>query len=105
MQNRFLTGVASACELTASAVSGCAVSHRPSQPRRILQSTKALDKPVLILQSDFRCGIHDNLRRRGFPGCTAYDCFGAGQKVAQVTVAGKDWRSAPHTAKQMFEVF
>ena len=105
MQNRFLTGVASACELTASAVSGCAVSHRPSQPRRILQSTKALDKPVLILQSDFRCGIHDNLRRRGFPGCTAYDCFGAGQKVAQVTVAGEDWRSAPHTAKQMFEVF
>jgi hypothetical protein len=48
MQNRFLTGVASACGLTASAASGCVVSHRPSQPRRISRSTKMLDKPVLI---------------------------------------------------------
>jgi uncharacterized protein YjbI with pentapeptide repeats len=34
-----------------------------------------------------------------------YDCFGAGQKVSQVTFGGQDWRSAPRTAKQMFEVF
>ena len=54
------------------------------------------------LQSDFRCGIHAHLRQRGFPGCTAYDCFGAGQKVAQVTFAGRDWREAPATAQQMF---
>ncbi len=57
------------------------------------------------LQPDFRCGIHQNLRQQGFPGCTAYDCFGAGQKVAQVTFAGQDWRRAPRTAKLMFEVF
>jgi uncharacterized protein YjbI with pentapeptide repeats len=57
------------------------------------------------LQSDFRCGIHARLRQRGFPGCTVYDCFGAGQKVAQVTFGGRDWRQAPATAQQMFEVF
>jgi uncharacterized protein YjbI with pentapeptide repeats len=57
------------------------------------------------LRPDFRCGIHGQLRHRGFPGCAAYDCFGAGQKVAQVTFGGRDWRQAPHTARQMFEVF
>jgi uncharacterized protein YjbI with pentapeptide repeats len=34
-----------------------------------------------------------------------YDCFGAGQKVSQVTFAGQDWRQAPRIAQQMFEVF
>ncbi|MGH3981309.1 MAG: pentapeptide repeat-containing protein [Pseudonocardiaceae bacterium] len=57
------------------------------------------------LRSDFRCGIHQHLRQEGFPGCTVYDCFGAGQKVAQVTFGGQDWRQAPQTARQMFEVF
>lgn len=57
------------------------------------------------LRSDFRCGIHNTLRQQGFPGCTVYDCFGAGQKVAQVTFGGQDWRRAPETATQMFEVF
>ncbi|MGW4420598.1 pentapeptide repeat-containing protein [Streptosporangium sp. NPDC004631] len=57
------------------------------------------------LGSDFRCGIHARLRPRGFRGCTVYDCFGAGQKVSQVTFGGQDWRRAPRTAKQMFAVF
>ncbi|MGH3793399.1 MAG: pentapeptide repeat-containing protein [Pseudonocardiaceae bacterium] len=57
------------------------------------------------LRSDFRCGIHARLRQQGFPGCTVYDCFGAGQKVSQVTFGGRDWRRAPRTAQQMFEVF
>ena len=57
------------------------------------------------LQPDFRCGIHTRLREDGFRGCTVYDCFGAGQKVSQVTFGGQDWRQAPHTAQQMFEVF
>lgn len=34
-----------------------------------------------------------------------YDCFGAGQKVAQVTFAGQDWRWTPLIAARMFEVF
>jgi len=57
------------------------------------------------LRPDFKCAIHDNLRHRGFPGCAVYDCFGAGQKVAQVTFGGRDWRRARETAKRMFEVF
>jgi uncharacterized protein YjbI with pentapeptide repeats len=66
---------------------------------------KAAGRPCPNLQSNFRCGIHARLRQRGFPGCTVYDCFGAGQKVSQVTFGGQDWRRAPRTAKQMFEVF
>lgn len=69
----------------------------------------AIDKPAgqpcPNLQQDFRCGIHANLRQRGFAGCAVYDCFGAGQKVAQVTYDGQHWRQAPHTAPQMFAVF
>lgn len=57
------------------------------------------------LQSDFRCGVHKNLRESGLKGCTAFDCFGAGQKVAQVTYSGQDWRQEPGSATQMFEVF
>jgi uncharacterized protein YjbI with pentapeptide repeats len=69
----------------------------------------AIDKPAghacPNLRPDFRCGIHARLRQRGFPGCTVYDCFGAGQKVAQVTFGGRDWRADPPTAQQMFQVF
>ncbi|GGT30173.1 pentapeptide repeat-containing protein [Streptomyces purpureus] len=61
--------------------------------------------PCRNLQEDFRCGIHTELRTRGFSGCTVYDCFGAGQKVSQVTFGGQDWRTAPGTAQQMFDVF
>jgi len=57
------------------------------------------------LAEDFRCGIHARLRQKGFPGCTVYDCFGAGQVVSQVTFGGEDWRRKPTTAEQMFAVF
>ena len=57
------------------------------------------------LQQDFRCGIHSTLRQRGFPGCTVYDCFGAGQQVSQVTFGGTDGRSASAVAEQMSVVF
>jgi uncharacterized protein YjbI with pentapeptide repeats len=66
---------------------------------------KAAGQPCPHLRSDFRCGIHTRLRQRGFPGCAVYDCFGAGQKVAQGTFGGQDWRQAPHTAARMFEAF
>ena len=66
---------------------------------------KAAGQACPHLRPDFRCGIHTRLRQEGFRGCTVYDCFGAGQKVSQLTFGGQDWRRAPHTAKQMFEVF
>jgi uncharacterized protein YjbI with pentapeptide repeats len=69
----------------------------------------AIDKPAghpcPHLQADFRCGIHEDLRREGFPGCAAYDCFGAGQQVSQVTFGGRDWRRDPRAATQMYRVF
>ncbi|CAN5656416.1 pentapeptide repeat-containing protein [soil metagenome] len=69
----------------------------------------AIDKPAgqacPNLGDDFRCGIHDRLRTSGFAGCTVYDCFGAGQRVAQVTFAGRSWRERPESAPQMFTVF
>ena len=37
------------------------------------------------------------------PGCVAYDCFGAGQHVTQVTFEGADWRGSPETAERMFD--
>ncbi|MFC6160110.1 pentapeptide repeat-containing protein [Kribbella jiaozuonensis] len=69
----------------------------------------AIDKPAgqpcPNLKHDFRCGIHARLRDGGFPGCTVYDCFGAGQKVTQITFGGRDWRQAADSGAQMFEVF
>lgn len=61
--------------------------------------------PCPNLQADFRCGIHRNLRQKGFRGCAVYECFGAGQHVSQVTYDGNDWRDHPAAAKEMFEVF
>lgn len=66
---------------------------------------KEAGKPCINLQPDFSCRVHRDLRQKGLKGCTAYDCFGAGQKVAQHTYRGCDWRQAPETTKQMFEVF
>ncbi|WLQ37891.1 pentapeptide repeat-containing protein [Streptomyces castrisilvae] len=66
---------------------------------------KAAGTPCRNLRDDFRCGIHTRLRTEGFSGCTVYDCFGAGQKVSQETFGGRDWRGAPETARQMFDVF
>lgn len=67
--------------------------------------TKPAGRPCPNLQADFRCGIHTRLRDKGFAGCTVYDCFGAGQQVAQVTYGGRDWRGAPQLRQEMFAVF
>src|ERR1022692_2822784 len=67
--------------------------------------SKPAGQPSPNLQPDFRCSIHDRLRPRGFGGCAAYDCFGAGQQVAQVTFGGRDWRPGPGVRAQMFDVF
>jgi len=69
----------------------------------------AIDKPAghacPNLGASFRCGIHADLRPRGFAGCTTYDCFGAGQRIAQETFGGVSWRDAPDNAGRMFAAF
>jgi len=54
---------------------------------------KAAGHPCPNLRGDDRCGIHDRLGDRGFPGCVAYDCFGAGQQVVQVVFGGRSVRT------------
>ncbi|WP_433546280.1 pentapeptide repeat-containing protein [Streptomyces sp. CA-294286] len=63
---------------------------------------KPIGKPCPNLAGDFGCGIHARLRGEGFPGCTVYDCFGAGQKVSQVTFDGVSWRAEPGSSELMF---
>ncbi|MFG3288376.1 pentapeptide repeat-containing protein [Streptomyces sp. NPDC048179] len=68
--------------------------------------SKPAGQPCRNLGGDHRCGIHTELRQRGFNGCTVYDCFGAGQQVSQVTFGGRDWRTGSgEDARRMFDVF
>ena len=70
----------------------------------------ALDKPAgtpcpHLSGIDFGCTVHDELRPRGFAGCTTYDCFGAGQHVVQRTYGGATWRDDDVDATEVFAVF
>ena len=67
--------------------------------------SKPAGQPCPNLGPDSRCAIHARLRDRGFGGCAAYDCFGAGQQTVQVTFGGRDWRSSPGLAAEMFAAF
>lgn len=64
---------------------------------------KPAGKPCSNLLTDSRCGIHTQLRDKGFRGCTVYDCFGAGQRLAQETFGGRDWRTDPN--RRMLKAF
>jgi len=68
----------------------------------------ALDKPAgepcPHLGTDFRCAIHPHLVDRGFPGCVAYDCFGAGQQAVRTTGI-RDWRADPDARAALFATF
>ncbi|SCY56358.1 pentapeptide repeat-containing protein [Alkaliphilus peptidifermentans] len=66
---------------------------------------KNAGQPCPNLQADFRCCIYKSLNEQGLKGCTAFDCFGAGQKVCQYSYNGHDWRKFPQTSQEMFEVF
>ena len=55
--------------------------------------------PCPQLADDDRCTIHADLRERGWPGCTVFDCFGAGQQVAQVTYGGTSGASTTTSAR------
>jgi uncharacterized protein YjbI with pentapeptide repeats len=82
----------------------CCVAHgfRASESFAL---DKLPGKPCPNLLADFGCGIYRTLRPKGFSGCTAYTCYGAGQKVAQDFFGGTDWQQAPETAQSMFHTF
>ena len=69
----------------------------------------AIDKPAGTpcpnLRESFGCGIHSRLRESGFPGCVAYDCLGAGQRVTAAVRSAHDgatWRDDPAAARDAF---
>ncbi|URZ08964.1 pentapeptide repeat-containing protein [Clostridium felsineum] len=66
---------------------------------------KEAGNPCINLQKDFKCSVHKKLRDKGLKGCIAYDCLGAGQKVAQVTFKGVNWRSDKENSNKMFDAF
>lgn len=66
---------------------------------------KDAGKPCINLQKDNKCTVHKDLYTKGLKGCIGYDCFGAGQKISQITYKGEDWRNNPKHAEKMFESF
>ena len=79
-------------------------------PAFTASSDFAIDKPSGVpcpnlATDDFGCTIHGELRERGFPGCTVYDCFGAGQRVVQEHFDGRTWRTSPEIRSDMFASF
>lgn len=66
---------------------------------------KEAGKPCINLKDDFSCKVHNNLRKKGLKGCTSYECFGSGQKTAQVTCKGVSWRDNPESASKMYDAF
>lgn len=66
---------------------------------------KEASRPCLHLQADFRCSVYPSVRGHELKGCSAFDCFGAGQRVAETTFGGKDWHSDPDSLPKMCEAF
>ena len=69
---------------------------------------KPAETPCHHLCSDFRCGIHDGLIERGFAGCAAFDCLGAGQRLTALAVerfGSADWRERPEVARWLFAAY
>ncbi|SDM55027.1 pentapeptide repeat-containing protein [Acetanaerobacterium elongatum] len=66
---------------------------------------KSAGTPCEQLNRQFRCAVHERLGALGLKGCRAYECFGAGQQVSQVTFHGVSWRQQPEKAEVMFKAF
>ena len=69
----------------------------------------AFDKPAgercANLSAKGRCAIHAERTARGFAGCEAYDCQGAGQAVTQGLFGGRSWRDDPALLGPMIRAF
>ncbi len=57
---------------------------------------KPAGEPCANLSATGRCAIHTERAAKGFAGCEAYDCLGAGQAVTQGQARrGRSWRDDP----------
>ena len=66
---------------------------------------KAGGEPCRHLNDCFGCGMHNKLSERGFKGCIAFDCHGAGQRVVQDIFSGRSWRDDPTMMTRMGRAF
>lgn len=69
---------------------------------------KPAETPCQHLCADHRCGIHAELLDRGFEGCVAFDCLGAGQRLtaaAQARFGSTDWRARPEVARWLWAAY
>lgn len=80
-------------------------------PAFVASSDFAFSKPAGVacrhLAGDASCSIHERLIPSGFPGCVAYDCFGAGQRVVALFGGGgrsAGMLSAYETVRQLHEL-
>ncbi len=66
---------------------------------------KPADHPCHHLDGAYRCRIHDDLNAKGYSGCRAFDCLGAGQRVTQDLFGGGDWQREPALRAPMSAAF
>jgi hypothetical protein len=66
---------------------------------------KPAHMPCRHLSRNGRCAIHAELASHGFPGCAAFDCYGAGQRVTQETFPGTSWRESDEAAARIFSAY
>jgi hypothetical protein len=66
---------------------------------------KAAGAPCSHLTADFRCGIHADLVSRGFPGCSRYDCHGAGQYVTASLGLDARWYESAALVSEAYTLF
>jgi len=66
---------------------------------------KAAGEACRHLDNNAGCEIHSDLAQRGFTGCVAYQCDGAGQRVVQALFNGRTWRDHPADLKPMLTSF
>lgn len=66
---------------------------------------KPAGEPCANLSARGRCTIHAERAAKGFAGCEAYDCLGAGQAVTQGLFGGASWRDEPALLRPMMRAF
>ncbi len=66
---------------------------------------KAAHSACRYVTLENRCASHTELASRGFPGCVAFDCYGAGQRVTQELFNGMTWRTSGETQVQIFSAY
>ena len=65
---------------------------------------KAAGAPCPNLGADDRCAIHADLADRGFPGCVAYDCLGAGPRATAAFGRGEEAFAALPVLRALHEL-